>query len=391
MNGPMMVVFKKELREMFRDKRVRTGAFIMPMVIIAMIMTLFGFIVSSVGKPENTKIHVIKSDSPILDALRKAKFKIIEVDSVEAGQKLVRDGAARLVLKFGVPAADGRETIDAYLDPKAQTGQIAFTQLQSAIDKANKEALGVFLKSRDLPTSAMETIKLERHEVLVGEKGSAGEFIVSILPYLIVMWAFYGGMSIASDLVAGEKDKATLETLLITPVRRTQIVLGKFLALATVCLLSSFSTVMGLAIVAAVKPPGTAELLKNGGGVTPLSVLYIILLMLPTTFLFSSSLIAVSSYAKNPREAQTYMTSLSFVVVLPGLFSQFIGLTDYGTKWWINLVPILNTANNVRNALLGKSEFVPMIVTIAVSTALAAIALAFTVKLFNREEVLVRV
>ena len=78
-------------------------------------------------------------------------------------------------------------------------------------------------------------------------------------------------------------------------------------------------------------------------------------------------------------------------MVLPGIFSQFIGLTDFGTKMWINLVPILNTANNIRNALLGKTEFVPLLITISISTILAAIALTVTVKLFQREQVLVRV
>ena len=102
-------------------------------------------------------------------------------------------------------------------------------------------------------------------------------------------------------------------------------------------------------------------------------------------------LIAVSTYARNSREAQTYLALINIVVLLPAVFSQVIGLTDFGTKLWINAVPILNTANNIRNALLGRTEFLPIAITVAVSTILAVIALWIAVALFNREEVLTRV
>jgi sodium transport system permease protein len=192
-------------------------------------------------------------------------------------------------------------------------------------------------------------------------------------------------------MVAGEKEKNTLETLLISPVRRTDIVLGKFLALGLVSLLSSLSSLVGLVVIAAIKMPGSEVIFKGGSGVTPLSATIIILVMLPLVALFSSILIAVSSYARNPREAQTYLTQVSFVVIIPAMFSQVIGLMDAGSAFWVNFVPILNVANNMRLALLGKPDFTGAAATIGVSLVLAAIALTFTVKLFNREEVLVRV
>src|SRR5688572_33407948 len=105
--------------------------------------------------------------------------------------------------------------------------------------------------------------------------------VVSLLPYMIILWAFYGGMGIVGDLVAGEKEKNTLETLLIAPVRRTQIVLGKFYALSVVCLLSSVSSIIGLALYAAMRPPGSAELLKGGLGLNPATIGIVLLVLLP--------------------------------------------------------------------------------------------------------------
>ena len=392
MNSATLVVLKKELKEMFRDKRVRTGAFIMPIVIMFMLMGVFGFVIGAVKDTHNTKIHVVSSNSPIIAAFKKAKLTVIEVQDVAKGQELIRKGEARVLLDVKSKSDGGIEVVqmDAYVDPKEQQGQIALAMISEVVREANKQAVKAVFAAKGIPESAQEPIKLVKHDLKVGSDQNAGEFLVSILPYLIVIWAFYGGMSIAGDLVAGEKEKATLETLLITPAHRTEIVLGKFLALGSVCLLSSFMTVIGLVLVKLSHLPGTSELMGKSG-VTPVAALVILLLMIPTAALFASMLVAVSSYAKNAREAQTYMTSLSFLVVLPGIFSQFIGLTDFGTKMWINLVPILNTANNIRNALLGKTEFVPLLITISISTILAAIALTVTVKLFQREQVLVRV
>lgn len=208
---------------------------------------------------------------------------------------------------------------------------------------------------------------------------------------MIVIWAFYGAMGVAGDIVAGEKEKSTLETLLIAPVTRTSIVLGKLIALSAISIVSSLSSLLGIILFAVLRPPGSAEMFKAGLGVTPLSMAIILVLMLPMATLFSSLLIGVSSYAKNTREAQQYLAQISFVVITPAVFSQFIGLTDYGTKRWVDLIPILNTANNIRLALLGKADFTGIAITVAVSAVLAFIALRVTVKLFNREEVLVRV
>lgn len=390
--SPILKVFRKEVREMFRDKRVRYAALVGPMLMIVLIMMLFGTIFGSIGKASSQRVHVVKTSAPEATLLRQKGIQVIEVDNLEQGRKLVEKGQARIVLEFH-PAAtsEGQTVVDAYLDPKNQTGQIAYASVQGLYGEVNKQVLTAVLKAKGIPETVQAKVKLERKEVVVGAKGGASEFIVGMLPYLIVIWAFYGAMSIASDLVAGEKEKNTLETLLITPVRRTEIVLGKFFALGLVSLLSSMSSVVGMAGVALLRLPGSEMLIKDGNGVSFLSTVIIVVVMLPLVALFSALLIAVSSYARNAREAQTYLAQVSVIVLMPSIFSQFIGFLDAGNAFWVNFVPILNTANNIRLALLGKPDFAGIGATVAVSIVLAGIALWVTVRLFNREEVLVRV
>ena len=386
----ILIIVRKELREMFRDKRVRFNAFVMPIFLILLMVQLFGFVMKTAVSATKATVYVVAGNEGLFGIITKGGLTIKSVPTAEAGEKLIQEEKAKLVLTSKPPTTDGQIQIEAYYDPKQQTGNLALTGVQQAFAAANTDSLVETLREKSLPATAAEHYKLIPKPVKVGGIG-AGEMIVALLPYMIVLFAFSGGMSMAADLVAGEKDKNTLETLLITPVGRNQIVIGKFLSLACVCFLSSASCLVGMVLASVLNLPGSHEMFKDGFGVTPMAAGTIILVLLPLVAFFASILIAISSYAKNPREAQTYLAIVNFIVIMPAVFSQVIGLTDLGSKLWINAVPVLNSANNIRAALLGKTDWLAVGITVAVSAVLAAIAIRIAVVLFNREEVLVRV
>jgi len=385
-------VFLKEVREMLRDRRTRSAAFFGPIFMMVFFVCGFGSVISNVGKEENQKVHVVKSDAA-LPLFKGTKIQVKTVDSVEQGKAMIRNGDARIVLEYvGAPptSVGQQQIINAYFDPKQQTSEIAKDLVARIVAELNKQILKTTLVKEHIPATAAEPLKFQEMPVEVGGQG-AGAFIVSMLPYLIVIWAFYGGFAMATDLVAGEKEKQTLETLLITPVTRTQIVMGKFFALMALCLCSSLSSLVGFALIAILKLPGSAFVLQGGLGLTPTAVIITLLVILPTVAMFASLLLSFSTYAKNSREAQTYISLASFVVVIPAAFSQLIGLTDAANQGWVNFVPVLNTANNIRNALLGKPDWMGVGITFAMSAAIALVLLSVVVRLFNREQVLTRV
>ena len=390
--NPILWVFKKEVKEMLRDKRTRGVALFGPVFMMVFFVCGFGTILGDVTKPKGQIVHFIGGPDPLLAALTYQGIQLREVKTVEEAEALIRKDRARLVLHIGkAPSAPGLpQTIEAYFDPKQQKAQIALSIVRREIEKQSASRLKSYLAGEGLPVEASEPIQIKEVEVKVGE-GGAGEFIVGMLPYLIVIWAFYGGFALATDLVAGEKEKATLETLLISPVKRTQIVLGKFYALCALCLVSALASVFGLVLVSVLKLPGSDFMLQGGLGISPVAALVTLLVLLPTVAMFASLLLTFSTYAKNTREAQSYISLASFVVVVPAAFSQLIGLTDAANQGWVNFVPVLNTANNIRNALLGKPDWTGTAVTVVVSGAIAAVLIVVVVKLFNREEVLTRV
>lgn len=387
--NPTFVVYKKELTEMLRDKRVRSTAFFGPIFLIFVLLTILSSVVGGLTDrakdPKSLKIAAV--GGPLVEQFRKYGFSVIEASDEAQAAKYVQEGRVKVgIVQIKDPA---QLNVRLLYDDAEQLSQIGKSQIQRALEMVNGEALKAYLKRAKVPDATVQPIKISEKNVGQPKKNGA-DIIVGLLPYLIVIWAFYGGMGIASDLVAGEKEKSTLETLLISPAGRTQIVVGKLLALGTLCFLSSFSSLVGLFLFTLIKPGGSSKLFEGGLGLTPTSALVTVIVVLPLVGFFASLLLTLSTIAKSTREAQTYLGLASFVVVMPAMFSQFIGLTEYANARWVNMVPVLGTANNIRLALLGKTDATAVLLSVVSSLVLAIVMILITVRLFRREAVLGR-
>lgn len=388
-------IARKEIRELMRDKRVRSAVFFGPMFMVFIFMFLFGFLADTIGETKGQKVYIVKADNAMVKQLLTSR-EVHMVDTEEAGKKLIREGKAPLLLEFA-PDFDestkaGKPTeVKAFFNPDQQISQIISAGMEKAFDAQNKTIRESMLKAKGIDPASVEPIVYKSIEVKEPGEKKANDFLVQLLPYLVVLWAFYGGMSSSSELVAGEKEKNTLETLLITPVRRADIAYGKFLALLFVCVAGSLSCVAGMAIAPFAPIPGVKKLFEGGMGVTPEAAGTIALIIIPCAALFASIMLAVSTNARNPREAQSHLTLVSFVVLMPAMFSQFIGFTDYANARWISFVPILGSANTIRHALQGKFDGIEIASTLAVNIVIAAIAIAIAIRLFQQEKVLVRI
>ncbi len=393
----VLLIFRKETREMLRDRRVITGAFVAPIFLIVMMLALFGFVSDTIKKPKAPKLAIIASHTPS-DFERKLSesrdLQVTQASSRAEGQKLLEEGKVKAVLEFDpdfeTELAKGGAKLTVYYDDDEPTSQIAVGALEASVSKANHDAVAELFKGKGLSSGLAEPIVLEKKAVPKPE-GIGSSMLVGLLPYLIVIWAFYGGFSIVSDLVAGEKERGTMETLLITPAHRWQIALGKFLALCTVCFVSAMTSLVGVVVVGVLNLPFTKNLFPEGVHFSITAIGAIMLVLIPLVGFFGGVLLAVSAYAKNMREAQTYLTLVSFIVLMPAIFSQFIGFTDLGKQAWVAFTPILNSSVAIREALLGKPDWGHIGIAVGINLVFAALGVRLVVWLFNREQILGRV
>ena len=395
----ILTVLFKELRDILRDKRSRSAMLIGPFISVTLTFVLFGVIGASIKGATKTKIYVVASATnnpePITEALKKAGVTIADVPSRAEGEKLIRAGKARLVLDMGSGIASAikenkQAKISAMYDESDQKAEISLSVVERITQVINEATVKSVFTQKGVDPTFSTPIAVERTKIKIGDAESSG-ILTQILPYLIVIWAFYGGFGVSSDIVAGEKERQTLETLLISPVKRSEVAIGKLLALFIAGLTSSLSCILAVLIMTTIKLPGTAEIIGKGLGLTAVGALSMIAVLIPTVLLFASGLLAISAFSKNTRESQTYLAQASLLVVMPAMFSQIIGLTDADKARWVSFVPVLNTANTIREALSGKYDALGIVITVLVGFALSAVALWYAINMFNREEVLTRI
>lgn len=207
-----------------------------------------------------------------------------------------------------------------------------------------------------------------------------------LLPYLIIFFAYLGGIYPAVDLGAGEKERNTLETLLLSPASRTEIALGKFLVILTTSLCAALLGLLSLAFSFWVLvPPEFLDKLNLDVG--PANFVAIMFLAVPPAAIFASIFLAVSIYARSFKEAQNYMTPIGLIVFLPVVAALLPGVE---LNWKLSLVPLVNISLLMKELLKNTIPWGYYSLTFASTALLAALSVALCVWMFKREEVLFR-
>jgi sodium transport system permease protein len=381
-------VLKKEVREMLRDRRVVIGGFVMPALMIIMFIGLMGWLEESLTSSAELKMVVYGSeDNPIVSQLRDSERTTLTIaNSEEELTEHIASGQAHLGLiieSLGGP----KFSIKTVFDSRETLSSVAASGLRKAVAEANTEAVRTILETQGNDPGLAEPIVMETEDI-AEESGASGGALAGLLPYLIVIWAFYGGFGTATDIGAGEKERGTLETLLTAPAKRKQIVFGKYLALAVACTISAGASLVGLWIATALGIGGAT--FAGGLAVTPMAVVLMIAILIPLVLMFSAALLTVSFFAKSVREAQTYLTVASFLVIMPAVMSQFVGLTGADEAAWVVWTPVLNSAVGLTSALKGQPSVMTITAAIVTSGVLAWIFFAAAAALFKREQILNR-
>jgi sodium transport system permease protein len=242
------------------------------------------------------------------------------------------------------------------------------------------------LASNGLSPELALPYKLENQPISSGG-GMATIVLTMMLPYTLAIAAFGGGIYAANDQVAGEKERGTLETLLITPASRRDIVLGKFLAVAGVCLVSSMLAVVGMMIPFFSGLKAFEWLAKGGVALSPIAVLAILIVQLPLAVLFAGILLALSTFARNQKEAQTYLAPLFVLILVPAMASMIL---KSETSPSMALIPVLNATLIIKQGLSNSFDGVFITLAFIASAVYAGIALGFATRLFQKEEVLIK-
>jgi len=395
-------VYAKELRDTLRDRRTLISMIVVPTLFMPALILGMGKVASVVvakAKEEVPRIMVIGgADSPgVLRELRDSgKFKVEKASAdwkALISDKKVR-AAAEIPLGFDAALRLGSAPAVTLYDYQGELKSgFAVGQLRDFFAGLRDRATTRLLAERGLPATVARPFEVKQVNVAPPEK-VGGNLLGGIVPYFIIFLCLIGAMYPAMDLTAGEKERGTMETLLCCPAARTDIVIGKFLMVLTGSLFAVLSSLVSLAatllLVASSLPPAGAGAGAHGSGmpsISPLGILGVLAMIVPVAILFSAILFSVSLVAKSLKEAQSYLTPMTFAVIVPVAIGVLPGI-DLNLK--LAFVPILNISLICKEMLSGVWHW-GYIGVIFGSTALyASIALALCVRMFRSENVIFR-
>lgn len=400
----MWQVFFKELKELLRDKKTLFFIIALPMIVFPIIFGLAGFVASKAVIDEQQKVlnyAIVNGDvtPEFTEALFYSRdFKVHELTFANSDEMIaaVREEKVDLVIVIDenyqqALAAGEQSKWQLYYNDSSQINAV-MSKVRGVFDKYSKKVqqakfaeLGV--EESKIP-NLIEPIALEKVDT-ADEKENWGEKLGGFIPYLLIPLCLTGAMYPAIDIGAGEKERGTLETLLLTPVSRFNIVMGKFLTITVSGILTALITVGSLLLWSKVVSAITgAEVIKEALATFTLADMsLILLLLLPLAFIFAAVLLAISIYARSFKEAQNYMGPISMMIFVPVMMAMLPGI-ELNWKW--ASVPIANVALAIKEILKGTIDYAMLAVIFGSSVVFALIAMAACVYWFNQEKVLFR-
>ena len=393
------VVYRKEFTEWTRDRRTLISTVLVPLFLFPIMMVGFSALaVVMVGKAQKEAPRVMilgGGDSPQLVASLQ-KLDTLEIVPYAANWK---DQISNKEIRAAVEIPEGfqssletgsSQTVKIYFYEGEMKSSFGADRLEKFFKDYRDRVVKDRLAAKNLPASVLSPFAVKQENVAPPEKVSGATF-GGFIGYMVILLCMTGAMYPAIDLTAGEKERGTMETILSSPISRLDLVLGKFLLVFSASLTTAVLSVMSMGTSFAIL--GRTQLMNSSNGqslalnVGLTAAVAVFLMALPLAVLFSAVLMAIALFAKSYKEAQSYITPMTFVVVIPAVASLMPGV-ELTPK--LALVPILNTSLVCKEIISGTYHWNSIALIFASTCVYAAVGLFLAFKTFQRESVLFR-
>lgn len=401
----MWLIYKKELLELVRDRKTVFFMIALPVLIFPIIFGGMIYVTNEVQSEAQTKTlrFAIAGEQYGRDlAEQLSQVETLELISLsedisdeESAIKAVKDGLVDFIVQ--IPNNYGNDVINSgqivlkivLNDAQVNRAQSRVRDITDVIEETNQRAafasLGV---NEDIQKALINPILVEKVNV-ADDREQAGSVIGGFVPYMVFILCLSGAMLPAADIGAGEKERGTLETLLLSPIDRVQIVLAKFLTIATAGATTALITITSFAAwgLGAASMADINILTEFMAAIDWVDFVLIFLMLVPVVATFAAVLLALSIYARSFKEAQGYMNPMMIFVIIPVVIALIPGIELKGVWAWI---PLTNVALAIKELIKGTMDYVQLVAIFGSSVILAGALLAFCVYWFNQEKVLFR-
>ena len=397
----MWTVYFKEMLELLRDKKTFIFTLLLPIIAMPLILGGMGYLTSTMFKKsehaELTYAVFGRAHAPQLVQRFAAEKGFREVTLASEAQ--IKPAIDHERIKFALVIPDGFE---AALAAHRQAGVVLHYNNAVAVDVTRKRVAAVIDEhNAALREDALSAMKMSRAELryalnpirleevsTAGNRERMGAVVGGFLPYILLMVCLMAAMYPAIDLGAGEKERGTLETLLLAPIPRTHLVLAKFLVLFTVGLTSALLMVLSMGLVLTMfgnRFEGSLAQLVRAVGAVDLAMVG--LMLVPTAAIFASILLSISIYAKSYKEGAGMISPLMMLLIVPIVVAMLPGVE---LNWFWSMIPLTNVSLAMKELVKGTMDYSMFWAILLSTTLIAGALLAWCRWWFTREEVLFR-
>jgi sodium transport system permease protein len=300
----------------------------------------------------------------------------------------VADPAAAAKQEVDLGLAFSASRVDEYYDPTRQSAQIADIRVQTVLSKYAAAKIAATLQEKGVDPSVLNPLPLTQHPLSSPTRAAGNSFLSFFLPYILITMSLTGGLSAALDSSAGERERKTLESLLLTPAPRGQVLVGKILAVSAISLAAAVASIgsMLFALSRISFGPGAES---EHVTLSPLAAGVMVWLAVLLAASFSSVTLTLGTLARNFRQGQAYATPLYFITIFPASIVLFI--PDFNPSLAYYLIPILNAVLVLRDAIVHNTiAWSSLAVTSLSLLVTGGLCFYAALRLFTREALLVR-
>ena len=385
-------IVHKEVLDLVRDRRSLISMLVVPIVIFPLVFSGMTRLMPKLEQSAENDLRdmgiALRVSNPAArEALTALGLKITEPEDLKAAVEKKAAAAA-------VEEAPGKPPqFRIYEDESAPASMAGGTRIRQALSTLRDQTIRGGLRQSGIDVSVLAPFEIVETNI-AGARKMAGALWGSILGYLLLLLMFTGGMYPIMDMTAGEKERKTMEALLVAPVERREIVIGKTLTAILSILITAGLTLTSMVI--SFKNAGTGSRSAEGQrleammGTIPIDggvVTLLALTLLPLAVFAAAAMFAIALKARSFKEAQTYLTPLMLVVIFPALLGGIPGLKITPA---LCLIPIFNASQIIRGILLGDVSMLNFGLTFAANLTYAGIALLLATRMYEDEKVLFR-
>lgn len=392
-------IYKKEILDLLRDKKTLIMMVLVPLLLYPLIfvgaMLISSAVMNSMQSSEY-QIAIVEEgevsyDREELTALLsdtedELEYHLKVVDETEPQTALLSEEIDAYVV---VGQKDGKVTFDVYYLSSITNSSTASDMVEDKLELYEKKMEEKMLNELGLDAEyIMNPVEVTWNDQSNKEE-KLGSIMGSILPFLLITSILMGAVYPSIDTTAGEKERGTLETLLTLPVRNDELIMGKFLAVATISVVSALLNLLSMGIMAGFlfNIMSTTETDTAGINLTGfLPAAFIVVLCVVAFALFISAItMCVTTFAKSFKEANNYVTPLLLVVMFTGYIG-FIPNIEFTPL--MASIPVVNICLLISNLLVFKYNFYLILIVLVTNVAYAVLAVWVLSRIYDSEDVL---